>query len=222
MELDTVTMDRDAARRAFLDYRREVREARTKALDEAQRRQLADDEAIMSGYRVLMRGRQVLRLSSTLASGGYTSRTGTAPAWAASERRKLQRVPRLAIMRADAEFAYTMGVEDDGSVIFTDEPTWLPDRWVRKRRTLPSGTFPEYDRRYPDRLVARVPHVPPTLRPNGSLGRYDVLWEAEWAKADPRPPRDPALLRLIGGDLYAVVALWELTELERAVLGGRA
>lgn len=32
---------------------------------------------------------------------------------------------------------------------------------------------------------------------------------------------DPALLKHIGGDLYAVLATWDLTELERSVLGGR-
>jgi len=32
------------------------------------------------------------------------------------------------------------------------------------------------------------------------------------------PPRDPALIRHIRGDLWAVLAVWDLTELERAVL----
>lgn len=45
-----------------------------------------------------------------------------------------------------------------------------------------------------------------------------MLFEAEWR---PEPPKDPALLRHIGGDLYSVVAVWDLTELERAVLAGR-
>jgi hypothetical protein len=37
----------------------------------------------------------------------------------------------------------------------------------------------------------------------------------------PRPPGDPALLRPIGGDLYAVEAVWDLTELEQLVLSQR-
>jgi hypothetical protein len=36
------------------------------------------------------------------------------------------------------------------------------------------------------------------------------------------PARDPALLRHIRGDLWAVLAVWDLTELERAVLGQRS
>src|SRR5438046_3023240 len=45
-------------------------------------------------------------------------------------------------------------------------------------------------------------------------GPGDVTWQE-------MPPEDPALLKHIGGDLYAVVAVWNLTELERAVLSGR-
>jgi hypothetical protein len=67
-----------------------------------------------------------------------------------------------------------------------------------------------------------VPPVPPGLRPARHLRNYHVLWEAEWVQhAPPRPPGDPALLRRIGGDVFAVVAVWDLTEMERAILGGR-
>jgi hypothetical protein len=31
---------------------------------------------------------------------------------------------------------------------------------------------------------------------------------------------DPILLRPIGGDLYAVVAQWDLTEIERTIIAG--
>jgi hypothetical protein len=62
-----------------------------------------------------------------------------------------------------------------------------------------------------------VPPIPPRFRP-GQPDRYHILWEAEWAKV---PPRDPALLRALGDGLYVVLAVWDLTELERAVLGIR-
>ena len=48
---------------------------------------------------------------------------------------------------------------------------------------------------------------------------FHILWEVEqW---DPTPPVDPALVRHIRGDLWAVIAMWDLTELERAVLAAR-
>jgi hypothetical protein len=50
-----------------------------------------------------------------------------------------------------------------------------------------------------------------------------VLWEVEeWTwRTTPRPPGDPALLRHVGGDIYAVEAIWDLTPLEQLVLSGR-
>ena len=71
--------------------------------------------------------------------------------------------------------------------------------------------------------MAMVPIVPPAHRPARGLGDRLVLWEADdwtWSTV-PAPPGDPALLRHIGGDLYAVEATWNLTELERLVLSGR-
>jgi hypothetical protein len=40
----------------------------------------------------------------------------------------------------------------------------------------------------------------------------------EWTRV---PPRDPALLRHIRGDLWVVLAVWDLTDLERLVLSQR-
>lgn len=43
-----------------------------------------------------------------------------------------------------------------------------------------------------------------------------ILWEVDrWI---PEPPRDPFLLKHIGAGLYAILAAWELTEIERAVM----
>jgi hypothetical protein len=50
------------------------------------------------------------------------------------------------------------------------------------------------------------------------LRHYVTLFEVDqW---EPVPPTDPALLKHIAGDLYAVLAVWDLTELERAVIAG--
>jgi len=64
-----------------------------------------------------------------------------------------------------------------------------------------------------------VPLVPVHLRPKRGLANYHVLWEAEWERI---VPRDPLLLRQIGrGDMWLVVAQWDLTEVERAALSAR-
>src|SRR5207253_8584714 len=63
---------------------------------------------------------------------------------------------------------------------------------------------------------AMVPIIPPHLRPADALSNYYILSEAHWS---PEPPRDPFLLKRIDGFLFAVLAAWDLTEIERAVLG---
>lgn len=68
---------------------------------------------------------------------------------------------------------------------------------------------------------ALIPMVPPDVLPGRrgcDLSKHYILWEVEsW---DYRPPVDPMLLRPIGGDLYAVIAQWNLTELERTIIAG--
>ncbi len=66
---------------------------------------------------------------------------------------------------------------------------------------------------------AIMPLIPAHLRPRQALENYHVLWEAEWSRV---VPRDPFLLRRLGkGDLWLVVAAWDLTEVERAALQSR-
>jgi hypothetical protein len=67
---------------------------------------------------------------------------------------------------------------------------------------------------------AMVPMVPPDILPprGADLAKHFILWEVEsW---DFSPPIDPILLRPIGGELYAVVAQWDLTEVERSIIAG--
>jgi hypothetical protein len=64
-----------------------------------------------------------------------------------------------------------------------------------------------------------LPLVPLPLRPKRALTNYHVLWEAEWRRA---VPVDPLLLRRLGkGDLWLVVAQWDLTPVEVAALSTR-
>ncbi len=63
-------------------------------------------------------------------------------------------------------------------------------------------------------LSAPVPHIPPEYRAAATPERL-LLWEAEWRGLQ---PVDPMLLEHLFGHFYAVVAEWNLTSLERAVL----
>jgi hypothetical protein len=194
-----------AAVQASLDREAEQWDRRKREIL-AERRE--SDEALMRGYRQLSLGMQVISLQDTIRAGGEDD----------------QQRPRLAIARAD-EQTIRMARRADGSVTFEGGWQRADHRDPRTRRnvSVPAGTLS----RLPDRqngwagetvfANATVPIVPPRLRP-GTLERYHILWEAEWRRV---APRDPALLRALGDGLYAVLAVWDLTELERAVLGIR-
>ena len=208
MELDAITMEPEAAKAAYDEYAAAVRANRN-----------AEDQAIADGYRALADGKQLIRLSATLAAGGVEVRD-VRVRW----RRDLITVtlPRLAIIRAGAKIAFTQGVDSDGGCLITAEKRAheLHNRNRRDRFVIPDGTFEKAEIHGPY-LKAIVPNIPPRLRPKRGLQLYTLLWEAEWA-LDPIPPGDPALLRQLGGDLYVVVGTWDLTPLEQAVLSGRA
>ena len=202
MQLHTIEMDRAEARARYLEYRDAVRERHDAELAE-----------IMRGYRALARGHQVIDLAATIRAGGTV--TKTVPHFRGGAREVT--LPALAVMRADQPWCHVQ-VTRDGAVAYHHQGSPRSNE-TRNLIRLPVGTLDEdITTDYPWRQRAMVPPVPPRLRPKASLGNYHVLWEAEWERC---APVDPALLRHIGGDLYAVLATWDLTPLERTVLTRR-
>jgi hypothetical protein len=70
-----------------------------------------------------------------------------------------------------------------------------------------------------------VPAAPIEVRKQFNLKDKSLfmLFEANWtayAVKEPRPPIDPALIQQVAGDLWAVLACWELSGLEQAALLG--
>lgn len=212
MELATIEMERPKAREAFLDYRKAVRQ-----------RHNAEDEEIMRGYKALAAGKTLIHLSRTMVAGGTKEQT-----WGFRKPfdENVSVLPRLAVCRAHVRTAFTNGVRRDGSLeIRSKEAVAGHNNFDRVRfdeRTFPQHELCDEGRTdWLQRFKALVPIVPPALRPGFGLHNYHVLWEAEWKLHTPPAPVDPALLKWIGGDLYAVIATWDLTELEQAVLSGR-
>jgi len=82
-----------------------------------------------------------------------------------------------------------------------------------------AGTFPVPNGYRRWRGEALVPTPPLNLRRARGLANYHVLWDAEWTRI---APSDPFLLRRIGrADMWLVVAMWELTPVEKAALATR-
>lgn len=213
-------ISRQDARKAFLEYRRAV-------LSETDTHRKQEYEGLMRGYKAISKGQSVVDLQHTLHTAGLQHDT---------------LYPRLAISRADQKHCFVTMLSD-GSATFTARME--SNRWGRGGRAaslnvkLPVGTFPLFQwRSHPTQkyvsgrvlrddsvnwlwkpdAVALVPLVPPGLHPRGALANYHILWDAVW---EPAPPKDPLLLRHLAGSLYAIVAQWDLSPLERAVLRGR-
>jgi hypothetical protein len=193
MDVQTITMPKAEALERFRQYRSSVRERAT-----------AEDMALAKGYRALSQGKAILDLAEVVKTAGLDH----------------QWQPKLAVARADAPAVWFWG-ESDGRGTFSIRRRWeTADHATRCYLRMPAQTFPVFpdDRRHSE-MRALVPPVPLPLRPQHALSHYHLLWEAQWTA---EPPRDPILCRRLAGMLFVVVAQWDLTDLERAVLRGRA
>lgn len=155
------------------------------------------DREIQRAYQLIAQGRVIIKALESIKLAGIGE----------------DKLPLLAICRADQEKC-ELRADTNGSASFS-APGW--HRGKRGQRFgFDAGSFPGIKQAW--RAEALVPIIPIHLRPKRGLANYHVLWEAEWTKI---VPRDPMLLRRVGGDLWLVVAAWDLTEVERAALATR-
>jgi hypothetical protein len=193
MNLPTIEVTEEEATAKLAEYEKQLSTERT-----------AEDEAIAQAYSAARRGLQVIRLTEVIKMGGYFDGG----------------LPRIAVAGATWPECFVVWSGDD--LIFCDENR------NRNQGALVgnhSVRVPMRDIAVPDvrnwrRGHAPIPLVPPNHRPKPRRLRHcHVLWEVEqWNQV---PARDPALIRHIRGDLWAVLAIWDLTELERAILAQR-
>jgi hypothetical protein len=199
MEMATIEMPKAEAEARLSEYQQLAEGERT-----------ALDDRIKAGFRALARGLPVIKLADSVVHGGFFD----------------SGLPRIAVVRADATECWVQREGRREFVYMSRDPGWWHQDQNRGalvnatsvRVTVPQSVAPEWTRQ--DKGHTLVPIIPPEHRPRRSrLRRFHILWEVE--RWDMTPPRDPALLKHIGGDLWAVMAAWDLTELERAVLAGR-
>lgn len=158
------------------------------------------DAEIAAIYKRIAQGKTVIRALESIKAAGLNE----------------QGLPKLAIMRADQ--AVCLLDSRDNQAIFHAKDTcwWHANASRSKALRVPWDGFKLPQGRW--HVEATVPLVPVHLRPKRGLASYHVLWEAEWTK---RYPVDPYLLRRFGGDAWLVVAAWDLTDVERAVMSSR-
>ncbi len=194
MNVSTIAMPAELAQEKVNRYK--------KALEG--REPTPEDTATILGYKTLAAGKQLLDLFQVFRACPLDQK---------------QR-PRFAIARASWPWCHYR-TDRDWAVFASDQNFLYVDSWRPKKprghvripaRTMPTGV------KLDERLRAVVPTIPLPIRPRGDLSRYHILWEVEW---QPIPPKDPLLLKRLTGSLYVILAAWDLTELEQAVLAGR-
>ena len=194
MDLATLDIDVERAKAGLDEYTTALRRVRN-----------TEDEAIAAAYRAAARGLPLISLKAAVTAGGFFE----------------SGLPRIAICRADATDCWVQwDWRDDLALLYADRPGDWGRGALVGGHTVRVTVSPPTRRGGGGHTV--VPSVPPRFRPKRStrLSRYHVLWEVE--RWDPTPPRDPALLRHIRGDLWAVLACWDLTDVERHVLARRS
>jgi len=178
-------------------------------------------EDCIKGYEALAEGKTLVHLDGAIRGGGFHA----------------SGFPKLAIARADRE---KVRFEWNSSAHLASYDSRAHHWYGPVRRGNP-GTLvrsidmhrtPGIQRTRSDRSTffvslsgwAQVPLLPAEHRPEkGLLRDWFILWEVDQWFADPdpvQPDRDPMLLEHVAGQLYAVLAEWDLTELERAVMAG--
>jgi hypothetical protein len=152
--------------------------------------------------------------------------------------------PRLAIVRADSskvrfqrrinqryttlngQTGYLDLINEGGAFYFQKKNgKWSPNWEIDVK--IPNGFFPEWpkkqDGQYIKRQVETVTPIIPARLMNPlrshKLKNYYILWEVdEWKLI---PPKDPMLLKKVTPNMFLILAHWDLSPLERAVIRGR-
>lgn len=191
MDLNEISMHADQAKRLAVEYREALKERR----DE-------EDLQLARAYEAIAKGHQVINVEEAMATAGFDE----------------QGHPKLALAHPNARSVRAHMMLD--AVCFF----WNWDR--RHWRAEPKRSGKEQQRvafpgaqpiQYGRTLQTIAPNVPPAFRPGRYLQSDRLLWEVDqWVLT---APEDPALLKHLGGPLYTVVAVWDLTEVERLVLG---
>lgn len=195
MDLATLDLSPEEIEQRLAVYEAQLAEERTR-----------EDDAVRRAYRVARRGLPIIDLPRSIAAGGWFP----------------DGLPRIAVVRADVPWCHvrteTWGAPRGHTTIaYADTADRRGYAAVGRHRVQVTVPTPSSitNRAWRGRTV--VPTIPPNLRPRWRrLHLFHVLWEVEaWQDV---APTDPALIRHVGGNLWAVHAVWDLTEIERAVI----
>jgi hypothetical protein len=142
--------------------------------------------------------------------------------------------PKLAIIGAsfskvrfskEYDWQNNMMVSNGGAFQPATSLTW--SQRMKYQVVVPKEFFPDWSKDAKGSILRReietiTPIVPARIMNalrSHKLENYHILWEVE--KWQPVPPKDPMLLKRITPNMFLILATWDLSPLERAVIRGR-
>ncbi len=193
MNVPTIEVSKQEALIKIEDY---------KSLNQSQKTR--EDERLLSLYKAVSNGARVINVANAFKLTGLNEKGQ----------------PKLAISRADFKDVWFHPRRALNGFSGTATGAFSPDRWFKSQNTamgfgLPANTF-DNEKLVGGSIHSRVPHIPPGIRPTIHLRNFHILFEVQNWKVY---PVDPFLMRRIEGNLFIIVAEWELSELEAMLLG---
>jgi hypothetical protein len=213
--------DFDDGRSKFMNFtaitvedKEAAKAARDAYMRAAQRSRSALDRALAASYKAIAEGSSLIDIEATMRETPLHENG----------------LPKLAIVRADFKEVFLKMWSYDYSGVMAGTQLFAEGRRVKTRAgtariEFPPDTFPRKNpatgqdwpyHTYFDVHRAPVPLIPPQFRPADAYANYHILWEVDtWSRV---APKDPLLLRRVTGQIYAIVAQWNLTDLERLIM----
>ena len=179
----------------------------------SKRQFLEEDKALKETYEAVKGGAKILNVLDAFKATGLNEKGQPNLAIARADWKKVFFHPCASFERHGGNWRGWRTFWGGGG--FSNGQQWNGDG-VKANFTVPGQTF-NTNALTSRTLEAKVPYVPAEHRPKLHLRNYHILFEAEWTKTY---PIDPILLQRVKGDVFIVLAEWDLTEFERMVLSG--
>lgn len=179
-------------------------------------------EELKTLYRHLAKGKKIINIYDAFQKVGLIAEQNT---------------PKLAIVQANAKMCY-FEKREHGTGKFSKYPQEdyrTPKSEFYYDVLMPSQTYPEWETGiFPDQwnkgltvtriknriLETRVPIVPARLLPKAGLHNYHIIWEVDkWNVR--KAPVDPILVKRVTKNMFVVLAVWDLSPIEQAIIEGR-
>jgi len=129
--------------------------------------------------------------------------------------------PKLAIARADRKKIYLtkMGNFQHRQL---SKNSWGSLRWSSQMDfSVPRNTFTNLIKMPENkRYSTKVPIIPVEHYPEEPLNKLFILWEVESWEEEEILPIDPLLLKRLTKNLFVIIAEWDLSPLEQAIMKG--